>query len=290
MTHRYFAAVFTLIAVVALFPLCAAAQSTDSARTPWGQQDLDADTLEYTFTVTDPETWSSPWTASMPMRRTDIPLFEYACHEGNYSMEGILAGTRAEEKAAAHAVTQRSSSAIQLFNGQDLDGWEIVNNGQFSVEDGVLRVNRGTGWLRSRDRFGDFVLTMEFRFLEEEANSGIFVRTGPTSRDDERGWPDNGYQIQCMDIITGDTPLGQMIPYGAPPFEHEFDIEALNEAYNPTGEWQTYEITAKGENLSVRLNGILITTATSIKNLTGHIGIQGELGLLEFRKIEVEGI
>ena len=61
---------------------------------------VDADTLEYTFTVTDLETWSSPWTASMPMRRTDAPMFEYACHEGNHSMVGILAGTRAEEKAA----------------------------------------------------------------------------------------------------------------------------------------------------------------------------------------------
>ena len=182
------------------------------------------------------------------------------------------------------------TSARQLFNGQDLDGWDIVNDGQFSVEDGVLKIDRGTGWLRSSETFGDFVLTMEFRFLEEGANSGIFVRTGPTSRDDERGWPDNGYQIQCMDIITGDTPLGQMIPYGAPPFEHEFDIEALQAAYNPTGEWHTYEITAEGENLSVQLNGVLITTATSIKNLTGHIGIQGELGLLEFRKIEVEEI
>ena len=60
---------------------------------------LDDDTLEYTFTVTDPETWSRPWTASMPMQRTDQPLYEYACHEGNYSMEGILAGARVLELA-----------------------------------------------------------------------------------------------------------------------------------------------------------------------------------------------
>ena len=59
---------------------------------------VDADTLEYTFTVIDTDTWASEWTASMPMRRTDSPLFEYACHEGNYSMEGILAGHRAEEQ------------------------------------------------------------------------------------------------------------------------------------------------------------------------------------------------
>ena len=63
---------------------------------------VDADTLEYGFTVTDPETWTSTWTASIPMRRTDMPMFEYACHEGNYSMAGILGGARAEEQASAH--------------------------------------------------------------------------------------------------------------------------------------------------------------------------------------------
>ena len=185
------------------------------------------------------------------------------------------------------ALAQPAGPATPLFNGRNLDGWEIVNGGRFTVEDGVLKVNRGTGWLRSRDTFGDFVLTMEFRFLEPEAPSGIFVRTGPTSNDDENGWPNKGYQVQCMDTVTGDFPLGQLMPYGAPPFEHEFDSEALQRAYRPTGEWHTYEITAQGENLWVRLNGELITTGTSIKQLTGHIGIQAEHGLLEFRRIEV---
>ena len=62
---------------------------------------VDDGTLEYTFTLTDPDTWASDWTASLPMQRTDMPLFEYACHEGNYSMEGILSGHRADERAAA---------------------------------------------------------------------------------------------------------------------------------------------------------------------------------------------
>ena len=180
-----------------------------------------------------------------------------------------------------------SAEEIELFNGENLDGWEIINNGQFSVEDGVLKINRGTGWLRSNDTFADFVLTMEFRFLEEGANSGIFVRTGPTSADNDNGWPNNGYQVQCMDTLTG-TPLAHLIPYGAPPFDHQSDIEALKRAYKPAGEWHVYEIKADGERLWVSLNGELITTATSIKNLRGHIGIQGESGLLEFRKISVE--
>jgi hypothetical protein len=62
---------------------------------------IDADTLEYTYTVTDPATWTRPWTASIPLRRSNLPLYEYACHEGNYSMPHILSGQRAVDRAAA---------------------------------------------------------------------------------------------------------------------------------------------------------------------------------------------
>ena len=192
---------------------------------------------------------------------------------------GLLAGC---------AKTNDPPKSMSLFNGLDLDNWVIENDGQFSVEDGVIKVDRGTGWLRSADVFSDFTLLMEFRFQEAEANSGIFVRTGPTSNDDENGWPNNGYQVQCMDIITGKAPLATMIPYGAPPFDHQSDLAALAKAYKPLGQWQTYEITCVGETLEVKLNGTLITTATSIKNLKGHIGIQAEHGLLEFRKIDLK--
>ncbi len=188
---------------------------------------------------------------------------------------------------AGCTTTNNPPKSISLFNGTNLDNWVIENDAQFSVQDGVLKVNRGTGWLRSAGVFSNFTLVMEFRFLEAEANSGIFVRTGPSSHDDENGWPNNGYQVQCMDTITGRAPLATMIPYGAPPFEHQSDLAALAKAYKPLGEWQTYEITCAGETLEVKLNGKRITTATSIKNRQGHIGIQAEHGLLEFRKIDV---
>ncbi|MCE2515757.1 MAG: hypothetical protein J4F37_12255 [Acidobacteria bacterium] len=66
---------------------------------------VDADTLLYEFTLTDPGTWTASWTAQVPMRRNDLPLFEYACHEGNYSLEGILSGTRADERNKAGQVS-----------------------------------------------------------------------------------------------------------------------------------------------------------------------------------------
>ena len=61
---------------------------------------VDADTLLYEFTVTDPEIWTSSWTVEVPMRLNSQPMYEYACHEGHYSMALMLAGRRLEEKAA----------------------------------------------------------------------------------------------------------------------------------------------------------------------------------------------
>jgi len=59
---------------------------------------LDSDTLLYEFTVDDPSSFTKPWKAAIPMKRTDEQLYEYACHEGNEAMVGILGGARHEDK------------------------------------------------------------------------------------------------------------------------------------------------------------------------------------------------
>jgi len=61
--------------------------------------------LRYQFTVDDSSTWTRPWSAEVPWARTVPPIFEHACHEGNYGLANILAGARAEERRAAGAVT-----------------------------------------------------------------------------------------------------------------------------------------------------------------------------------------
>jgi len=61
----------------------------------------DPETLLYEFTVHDHTTWTRPWTAQVPMSKSNEPIYEFACHEGNYALAGILAGARADEKAAA---------------------------------------------------------------------------------------------------------------------------------------------------------------------------------------------
>lgn len=58
---------------------------------------IDGDTLEYDFTIEDSMSWDTSWSARFPLRRTDYPIYEYACHEGNHGMVGILAGWRRYE-------------------------------------------------------------------------------------------------------------------------------------------------------------------------------------------------
>ena len=61
---------------------------------------VDEDTVEYEFIVEAPTVFTQPFTARYPMSRSELPLFEYACHEGNYGMTNTLRGARAEDQAA----------------------------------------------------------------------------------------------------------------------------------------------------------------------------------------------
>ncbi len=56
------------------------------------------DVIQYEFTVDDPTAFTKPWTARIPLNKTAGPVYEYACHEGNYALTDILAGARAAEK------------------------------------------------------------------------------------------------------------------------------------------------------------------------------------------------
>ena len=64
---------------------------------------VDAETLNYEVTIENPEIWTGSWTMEVPMRKNPDDVYEYACHEGNYSMATILRGARLEESAAEEA-------------------------------------------------------------------------------------------------------------------------------------------------------------------------------------------
>jgi hypothetical protein len=64
---------------------------------------VDAQTLLYQFTIDDPTTFVRTWSGELPMAKVAGPTYEYACHEGNYGLRGILAGARVKERAAANS-------------------------------------------------------------------------------------------------------------------------------------------------------------------------------------------
>jgi hypothetical protein len=80
------------------------ARTSDALRIVERFTRVDADTIKYEFTIDDPKTWTSPWSGELPMNRISERLYEYACHEGNYSLPTMLAGSRAKEKAQRSGV------------------------------------------------------------------------------------------------------------------------------------------------------------------------------------------
>ena len=75
--------------------------STENLRLVERYTRVSPDTIRHEITLDDPLTWTRPWTVVLLLQQTQDPIFEYACHEGNYSMPGILGGARAQEKAEA---------------------------------------------------------------------------------------------------------------------------------------------------------------------------------------------
>ena len=179
-----------------------------------------------------------------------------------------------------------------LFDGRSLTGWTVLNTeaGNFSVRDGVLRVEGPGGWLRSERQYADFTLRAEFRFLTDDSDSGIFVRADGVTPFG-RGWAGNSYQIQTRDVTRNQSGspilIGDVYRHRTPPGETSFDRAAALAAAKPTGEWQEYEIEVVGDSLTVRLNGALVTRAGGIANPAGFIGVQGEAGAVEYRSIRV---
>jgi hypothetical protein len=70
---------------------------------------VDEETIRYQFTVEDPATWTRPWSAEVPWKKDSGPIFEHACHEGNYGLYNTLAGARVEEKRAAEEAAKKKS-------------------------------------------------------------------------------------------------------------------------------------------------------------------------------------
>jgi hypothetical protein len=176
---------------------------------------------------------------------------------------------------------------------QTLSRWTVENttSDNFTMIGGVLEVREPEGWLKSTERYGDFELVVEFRFMTDDADSGVFVRA-LGEREFVRGWPNQSYQVQLRNPI-GESPypaVGGLSRHGMAHGETRYDEASAKQVSRPTGQWQTLRVRVEGDTLLVGLNDVVITRAAGLGNETGFIGIQGETGTLEFRSIKLRAL
>ncbi len=174
--------------------------------------------------------------------------------------------------ASAATETTRPQS---LFDGSSLAGWDASGSEVWTVVDGaIVGSGAGDGFLLSAGQYGDFRLRVEF-WVDATTNSGVFVRC----RDRARIHPDTCYELNIWDEHPKqEARTGAIVLVAMPPLAH---VETV-------GIWNTMEVTARGGQLEVSLNGAITARLTDADPTPGFIALQhwGE-GTVRFRAVEL---
>lgn len=204
----------------------------------------------------------------MPLR-TWITTFA-----GTLALVGAAAGQQPNSLTPA----EKSEGWILLFDGKSLSGWDARTTfskeatGNWSVAGGAISCPGTTpGWLSSKDSFSDFALKVEFRGTEK-VNSGVFLRS------QKEGEPHKtGYELQIWDYQPAGFLTGSLVG----------SVKATGGKVLG-GQWNRYEITAKGDHIVIVLNGKKLLDTHNSQHASGVIGFQCQKeNPIEFRNIKV---
>ena len=161
-----------------------------------------------------------------------------------------------------------------LLNGRDLTGWTPVGDANWSVQDGILAADKGAmSFLVSDASYRDFDLRVEI-WISPEANSGVFIRCS----DRKVFNPANAYEVNVFDARPDPT-------YGTGAI---VDVAKVSPMPRAAGRWSLLEISARGDSLSVKLNGQ--TTVDAFRNAAhaeGPIALQYGSGVVKFRRVDI---
>ena len=193
------------------------------------------------------------------------------------------------------AAADDEAGFVAIFDGKSLDGWQGSTKG-YQAKDGVLICpKKGGGKIFSNKKYDDFVLRFDFK-LTPGANNGLGVRT-PLRGDPAYA----GMELQILDNTA--EKYAKLKPY-----QYHGSIYGVVTAkrghLKPVGEWNVQEVTAKGDQIKVVLNGETIVDANireaskdgtidgkkhpGLLNKTGHIGFLGHGAHVEFRNIRIK--
>ena len=194
-----------------------------------------------------------------------------------------------------------TENKIDLFNGQDLDNWNIIVDSEdgepkdlFYVEDGLMNtLGDPIGYIRTKESYTNFKLHVEWRWTEEPSNSGVLLNV----QGKDMIFP-HCVEAQLMHGKAGDLVLmgkGAAITVKDSTYlvtsedKRYLAISKFEESSEkPAGEWNTYEITSKDGTLELFVNGVLQNKGTGMSLTEGNIALQSEGGPMQFRNIYLQ--
>lgn len=165
----------------------------------------------------------------------------------------------------------QSGGWITLFDGKSLASFNVVGDANWTLANGVVEANKGAGFLVTKESYGDFEVKAEFWVDSGTANSGIYVRCqDPTTITD----------TTCYEANIFDQRADQSGRTGA-----IVNVSKPSTNIDAAGRWNTYEISARGPRLIVKLNGVETVNAEDKKLTRGPIAFQYMAGVVRFRSI-----
>lgn len=177
----------------------------------------------------------------------------------------------------APAQSQSGDGWVTLFDGKSIDNFNKVGETNWRVEDGAIvadkRTSKTPAYLLTKDKYKDFQVHVEF-WASDDANSGIFLRCQDPANVGDR----TCYEANIFDQRKDPT-------YGTGAIVRFVEVDPMPKA---GGKWNTYEITAKGREITLVLNGKQTAKLRNEMFSEGQLGLQHGEGVIKFRKVAIK--
>jgi hypothetical protein len=173
------------------------------------------------------------------------------------------------------AAQPKPAGWVTLFDGTHLNNFTQVGKANWALANGIVEATSGPGFLVTKETYDNFEIRVEF-WVDDNGNSGVYMRCQDAAKIADT----TCYEANVFDKRPDQSGRTGAIVHIAKPL-------AIVDAAN---KWNTYEIVAKGAQLTVRLNGTLTAQAEDSKFAKGPIALQYAAGTVRFRRVEIRRI
>jgi hypothetical protein len=175
-------------------------------------------------------------------------------------------------QSSSTAAGQSSNAWTVLLDGTSLKGWNVVGDANWAPVDGAVQADKGSGFLVTPVSYRDFQVTLEF-WVSDDANSGVFLRCSDPTTINQM----NAYEVNIFDKRPDQSyRTGGIV-----------DVAKPASVIRTGGKWNTYDITARGSQLTIVLNGAKVVDVQDTKHAEGPIALQYGAGTVKFRNVRI---